>query len=127
MGTGIAQCLAAAGIEVTLLETSEQATVRSEKSVDDVLGRAVAKGRLTAKQAEEQKALIRWTTDYGDLRNVDIAIEAVFESLEAKRAVFEELDRNRSEEQTSELQSLMRISYAVFCLKNKTRIETATP
>ncbi|APL96403.1 3-hydroxyacyl-CoA dehydrogenase [Sphingobium indicum] len=94
MGTGIAQCLAAAGIEVTLLETSEQATVRSEKSVDDVLGRAVAKGRLTAKQAEAQKALIRWTTDYGDLRNVDIAIEAVFESLEAKRAVFEELDRN---------------------------------
>src|SRR3546814_7262801 len=80
MGTGIAQCLAAAGIEVTLLETSEQATVRSEKSVDDVLGRAVAKGRLTAKQAEAQKALIRWTTDDGDLRNVDIAIEAVFES-----------------------------------------------
>src|SRR3546814_10142493 len=28
---------------------------------------------------------------------------------------------NRSEEHTSELQSLMRISYAVFCLKNKTR------
>src|SRR3546814_3533519 len=29
----------------------------------------------------------------------------------------------RSEEHTSELQSLMRISYAVFCLKNKTTIE----
>src|SRR3546814_3400986 len=29
---------------------------------------------------------------------------------------------NRSEEHTSELQSLMRISYAVFCLKNKTRL-----
>src|SRR3546814_4127185 len=32
---------------------------------------------------------------------------------------------NRSEEHTSELQSLMRISYAVFCL-NKTKIDTAT-
>src|SRR3546814_3429719 len=31
----------------------------------------------------------------------------------------------RSEEHTSELQSLMRISYAVFCLKKKTKIETA--
>src|SRR3546814_2412105 len=28
--------------------------------------------------------------------------------------------QNRSEEHTSELQSLMRISYAVFCLKKKT-------
>src|SRR3546814_9005197 len=31
--------------------------------------------------------------------------------------------RKRSEEHTSELQSLMRISYAVFCLKKKTRKE----
>src|SRR3546814_3524528 len=31
------------------------------------------------------------------------------------------LARERSEEHTSELQSLMRISYAVFCLKKKTR------
>src|SRR3546814_1724135 len=30
-----------------------------------------------------------------------------------------QLRRSRSEEHTSELQSLMRISYAVFCLKNK--------
>src|SRR3546814_15874959 len=29
---------------------------------------------------------------------------------------------DRSEEHTSELQSLMRISYAVFCLKKKTKI-----
>src|SRR3546814_8453836 len=33
------------------------------------------------------------------------------------------LDRERSEEHTSELQSLMRISYAVFCLKKKQKIE----
>src|SRR3546814_3662646 len=35
------------------------------------------------------------------------------------RVVGEEIDRHRSEEHTSELQSLMRISYAVFCLKKK--------
>src|SRR3546814_7646904 len=34
--------------------------------------------------------------------------------------------RDRSEEHTSELQSLMRISYAVFCLKNKKQTETTT-
>src|SRR3546814_3900144 len=35
-----------------------------------------------------------------------------------------DLDASRSEEHTSELQSLMRISYAVFCLKKKTKITT---
>src|SRR3546814_5654883 len=34
---------------------------------------------------------------------------------------------NRSEEHTSELQSLMRISYAVFCLKKKTDLKTTPP
>src|SRR3546814_7946870 len=34
-----------------------------------------------------------------------------------------EAKRNRSEEHTSELQSLMRNSYAVFCLKKKTKKE----
>src|SRR3546814_8783001 len=36
------------------------------------------------------------------------------------------LTRDRSEEHTSELQSLMRISYAVFCLKKQTKIRTIT-
>src|SRR3546814_2982077 len=35
--------------------------------------------------------------------------------------VFEPAPGGRSEEHTSELQSLMRISYAVFCLKKKTK------
>src|SRR3546814_3599523 len=34
--------------------------------------------------------------------------------------------KERSEEHTSELQSLMRISYAVFCLKKKTRVQNIT-
>src|SRR3546814_10633946 len=41
-----------------------------------------------------------------------------------KRARRESTERPRSEEHTSELQSLMRISYAVFCLKKKTKQET---
>src|SRR3546814_10711091 len=40
-------------------------------------------------------------------------------NIEAARVTFEKVARERSEEHTSELQSLMRISYAVFCLKKK--------
>src|SRR3546814_2015015 len=39
-------------------------------------------------------------------------------------ALFSYVSENRSEEHTSELQSLMRISYAVFCLKKKTKLKT---
>src|SRR3546814_4076456 len=39
----------------------------------------------------------------------------------SRRASPNRLKPNRSEEHTSELQSLMRISYAVFCLKKKTK------
>src|SRR3546814_6536746 len=40
---------------------------------------------------------------------------------------FSALRQQRSEEHTSELQSLMRISYAVFCLKNKKKQKRITP
>src|SRR3546814_3608492 len=49
---------------------------------------------------------------------VTMAVLGFFMSL-GKAAVFKHIPVYRSEEHTSELQSLMRISYAVFCLKKK--------
>src|SRR3546814_5724785 len=48
------------------------------------------------------------------------------DEVEALAALFHHVDHVRSEEHTSELQSLMRISYAVFCLKKKTIYKTTT-
>src|SRR3546814_2593411 len=45
--------------------------------------------------------------------------ELIYTRLRAGSPVAAERDAMRSEEHTSELQSLMRISYAVFCLKTK--------
>src|SRR3546814_6670177 len=58
-------------------------------------------------------------------RDVDAAAVGEFlpEPAEDEQPVVDreaESDHRRSEEHTSELQSLMRISYAVFCLKKKT-------
>src|SRR3546814_10268457 len=53
-----------------------------------------------------------------DMRNPQAAYEHMAETIGADRVYFPSLLR-RSEEHTSELQSLMRISYAVFCLKKK--------
>src|SRR3546814_6729849 len=52
-------------------------------------------------------------------RNKEYIEAAVCLGLSHRRIVFRHLLPNRSEEHTSELQSLMRISYAVFCLKKK--------
>src|SRR3546814_7295928 len=72
----------------------------------------------------------------GDTRPVSLFLVTVAASGERKSAadsiatdpirlreaeLHEQYDRDRSEEHTSELQSLMRISYAVFCLKKNTR------
>src|SRR3546814_7381909 len=54
------------------------------------------------------------------LDHLDLAREALVQ----RDALMSDDDRTRSEEHTSELQSLMRISYAVFCLKKNNRIKS---
>src|SRR3546814_3387312 len=53
--------------------------------------------------------------------NASALIRCTFESLYQVRQRCSQIVRDRSEEHTSELQSLLRISYAVFCLKNKNK------
>src|SRR3546814_6896012 len=50
--------------------------------------------------------------------------DAGLETFRADAKLYEDMLQNRSEEHTSELQSLMRISYAVFCLKQKQHTAT---
>src|SRR5207247_6264994 len=50
------------------------------------------KGRLTAQQLEERMALLKPTLSYDDLKDADMVIEAVFEDIAVKEAVFWRLD-----------------------------------
>src|SRR3546814_8948317 len=56
----------------------------------------------------------------------DEKLKAATAAAIASHGIDESLSRGRSEEHTSELQSLMRISYAVFCLKKKKHNNTET-
>src|SRR3546814_9913689 len=72
------------------------------------------------------KGLIRFLDDGRielDNNTVERSIRPI--TLQRKNALFTGHDL-RSEEHTSELQSLMRISYAVFCLKKNKHTTTAT-
>ncbi len=92
MGGGIAMNFANVGIPVTLLEISEEALERGLGTVRKNYNRTAKKGRITEAQVEERMALIQGTTNYDDLANVDLVIEAVFENPDIKKEVFAKLD-----------------------------------
>ena len=93
MGGGIAMNFANAGIPVTLLETKQEALDGGLATIRKNYESSVKKGKLTADKLEQRMALIGATLDYEDIGQADIVIEAVFEDMGVKEAVFRELDR----------------------------------
>ena len=93
MGSGIAQVAAAAGYDVVLRDVTDEALARGLAGIRSSYDRFVAKERLSAEDAEAALARIRTTTDLDAAGEADIVVEAVFEEIEVKHAVFTELDR----------------------------------
>jgi 3-hydroxyacyl-CoA dehydrogenase len=93
MGAGIAVAVLDAGLPVTMIERDEASLARGRAQVEKVYEGLLAKGRLTP--AAKAAVLERFTgsTSYAALAAVDVVIEAVFEDMAVKRAVFAELDR----------------------------------
>ena len=94
MGAQIAQQAALNGLDVTLQDTSEGQLRKAAESNRGHVMRRVEKGRLTEADARAALARVRTTTELGDaVGNADVVIEAVFEDLDVKRAIFADLDR----------------------------------
>jgi 3-hydroxyacyl-CoA dehydrogenase len=93
MGGGIAMCYANAGIPVLLKDVDEATLERGLATIRANYDASVARGRLTRDALDRAMALIAPTTTYDDFHSVDIVVEAVFEDLGQKKAVFEELGR----------------------------------
>ncbi len=92
MGTGIAIVFAEAGIPVTVIETKDEAVEKSREMVFGTFKYNVDKGRLTQEEAWTRANSIAYETDYSALADVDIVVEAVFESMPVKKDVFAKLD-----------------------------------
>ena len=95
MGHGIAQVHAAIGLPVTLYEPD---IARAEAGRDRIAGnldRAVAKGRLTQADRDATLARVEPTADLSRVADADIVIEAVFEDLPVKTALWREVDAHR--------------------------------
>jgi 3-hydroxyacyl-CoA dehydrogenase len=94
MGAGIAMVLANAGIPVFLKETNQFALDRGLETIRSNYTRSLKRGRFTARAVEENLKRIQPILSYEQLANVDLVIEAVFESMTLKKEVFKELDRH---------------------------------
>lgn len=93
MGGGIAMCFANVGIPVVMLEIDDAALQRGMGIIRKNYSITVQKGKMSDEQMEQRIASISGTTNYADIGDVDLVIEAVFENLELKKEIFAKLDR----------------------------------
>ena len=92
MGGGIAMNFVNIGIPVTLLEVTQEALDRGLEIIRNNYANTVKKGRLSQTEMDKRLALITPTLSYDDLSGTDIVVEAVFEEMDIKKAVFRKLD-----------------------------------
>uniref|UniRef100_UPI00333F9F33 3-hydroxyacyl-CoA dehydrogenase NAD-binding domain-containing protein n=1 Tax=Castellaniella defragrans TaxID=75697 RepID=UPI00333F9F33 len=92
MGTGIAIAALDAGLAVVLLEQDSAALERGQQRIVDHYQSRVAAGKLKADVAAGRQARLSPATDWALLAQADLVIEAVYEDLAVKQAVFRQID-----------------------------------
>jgi 3-hydroxyacyl-CoA dehydrogenase len=92
MGGGIAMNFANAGIPVTVLEADRERLDKGIATIRKSYEGSAKKGKLTAAQVEERMGLLHPTLSYADVAAADVVVEAVFEDMAVKQAVFKTLD-----------------------------------
>ncbi|QQX86629.1 enoyl-CoA hydratase/isomerase family protein [Cupriavidus necator] len=93
MGAGIAVAALDAGLQVVMIERDAESIARGQANVEKVYDGLIAKNRMTEDAKAAVMASYTPSTSYEVIKEVDLVIEAVFEDIEIKKAVFRELDR----------------------------------
>jgi 3-hydroxybutyryl-CoA dehydrogenase len=92
MGHGIAQVAAQAGYDVVVREVDQATLDKGIAKIEKQLARAVEKGKAEQADADAVRERIQGTTDYGDLADCDLVIEAITEDLDLKLEMWREVD-----------------------------------
>jgi 3-hydroxybutyryl-CoA dehydrogenase len=92
MGAGIAQIAATAGLDVTLIDVSDATVEQGLGAVARNLSRMVAKGKMAEAEKDAAIRLIRGTTSFGELKLIDLVIEAVTENFDLKVKILKQVD-----------------------------------
>jgi len=92
MGGGIAMNFLNAGVPVTILEMKQEALDKGLGIIRKNYEAQVKKGKLKQDKLDARLAMLSTTLNYGDLKDADLVIEAVFEDMGVKETVFKTLD-----------------------------------
>ena len=92
MGSGIAQNAVTAGYAVTLNDQNMAALERAKGNIEKMLRRDVEKGRMAAEECEAALARLTLDDTIEGAKDADLVIEAIYENLQAKQAVFQKLE-----------------------------------
>lgn len=92
MGSGIAQTAITNGYDVILNDQRQEALDRAKTGIQRALNREVEKGRMTQEACDEALTHLAFDTTMESAREAQLVIEAIYENLEAKQAVFSALE-----------------------------------
>ena len=92
MGSGIAQNAVTAGYAVTLNDQNMAALERAKNNIEKMMRRDVEKGRMPAEECEAALARLTLDDTIEGAKDADLVIEAIYENLQAKQAVFQKLE-----------------------------------
>lgn len=93
MGAGIAIVAARAGFRTIVYDTREEALAKARRQTEAFFAKSVERGKLKAEQVSAILSNLAGTTGLEELRACDVVIEAVFEDLKVKHALFAQLDK----------------------------------
>jgi 3-hydroxybutyryl-CoA dehydrogenase len=92
MGSGIVEVCARAGSAVTYLEVDDEQVERGRARIEKSLSKGVERGKLSEDDRVGVMSAIHGTTDYEDVADADLVIEAATEDLQTKLEIFRVLD-----------------------------------
>ena len=92
MGSGIAQTAITSGYHVVINDQNQAALDRAVAGIEKALARDAEKERLTQEEKDAALKLLSTDSTMEGARNADLVIEAIYENLEAKQAVFKQLE-----------------------------------
>ncbi|MGE3273648.1 MAG: 3-hydroxyacyl-CoA dehydrogenase family protein [Vicinamibacterales bacterium] len=93
MGSGIAQVSAAAGVKTYVLEVNEDVLKQGMSRIEKFLAGGVEKGKMTPEQRDTILNNLVGTTRYEDLKDCDLVIEAIIESVEEKKKAYAQVEK----------------------------------
>ncbi len=92
MGAGITEVFARHGYAVVGVEVDDEAVTRGRQHLEHSTARAVARGKLSEADEKELHGRVSFATSLEELKDVDLVVEAVVESVEIKKNIFKQLD-----------------------------------